>query len=116
MAILQVWWYVAGAVGGNLYMHDLAHNSVHELEEARKEPPISIMHHDAEGHVWLGHRGGVVRVWSDSGLTPVTVPMKCFHADIRYVKASSEGPGPMLCIQQPSTFFAALQRPMEAGD
>lgn len=82
-ATMQVWWYIAGAVGGNLYKHDLACDSVVELEDARKEPPVSAMHHDAQGHVWVGHKGGMVRVWSERDLTPVTLPIKCFHAEIR---------------------------------
>lgn len=82
-ATMQVWWYIAGAVGGNLYKHDLASDSVVELEDARKEPPVSAMHHDAQGHVWVGHKGGMVRVWSERDLTPVTLPIKCFHAEIR---------------------------------
>ncbi len=86
---LQVWWYIAGAVGGNLYMHNLATDAVIELEDARREPPVSYMHHDGQGHVWLGHKGGMVRVWSESSLTPVTLPIKCFHAEIRYLACSA---------------------------
>ncbi|DBA69568.1 TPA: hypothetical protein ACH3X2_012650 [Trebouxia sp. C0005] len=81
----HVWWYIAGAVGGNLYMHNLATDAVTELEDARKEPPVSFMHHDGQGHVWLGHKGGMVRVWCESSLTPVTLPIKCFHAEIRVI-------------------------------
>ncbi|KAL0047223.1 hypothetical protein WJX82_010034 [Trebouxia sp. C0006] len=81
----HVWWYVAGAVGGNLYMHNLATDAVIELEDAQREPPVSFMHHDGQGHVWLGHKGGMVRVWSESSLTPVTQPIKCFHAEIRVI-------------------------------
>ncbi|DBB01174.1 hypothetical protein WJX77_003342 [Trebouxia sp. C0004] len=82
----HVWWYIAGAVGGgNLYMHNLATDAVIELEDARREPPVSFMHHDGQGHVWLGHKGGMVRVWSESSLTPVTLPIKCFHAEIRVI-------------------------------
>ena len=88
---MQVWWYVAGAVGGNLYMHNLATDAVIELEDARKEPPVSFMHHDGQGHVWLGHKGGMVRVWSESSLTPVTLPIKCFHADIRCLACGAQG-------------------------
>ena len=80
---MQVWWYIAGAVGGNLYMHDLANNSSHELEDARRDPPVSTMHHDPQGYVWLGYKGGLVRVWSDSRLAPVCLPLKCFHADVK---------------------------------
>ena len=65
-------------------MHDLATSSVRELEDARKEPPVSTMHHDGQGHVWIGHKGGTVQVWSESSHTPVTTSSKCFHADIRY--------------------------------
>ncbi len=86
---LQVWWYIAGAVGGNLYMHNLATDAVIELEDARREPPVSYMHHDGQGHVWLGHKGGMVRVWSESSLTPVTLPIKCFHAEIRCLACSA---------------------------
>ena len=82
--MVQVWWYIAGAVSGNLYTFDLATSGLQELEDARKDPPISTMHHDAQGHVWLGHKGGMVRVWSDNGLVPITAPLKCFHAEIRY--------------------------------
>ena len=53
--MVQVWWYIAGAVSGNLYTFDLATSGLQELEDARKDPPISTMHDDAQGHVWLGH-------------------------------------------------------------
>ena len=66
-------------------MHDLATSSVIELEDARKEPPVSTMHHDGQGHVWIGYKGGTVQVWSESSHTPVTTSLKCFHADIRYI-------------------------------
>lgn len=64
-------------------MYNLNEGSVQEIEEARKEPPLSVMHHDGQGHVWVGHKRGTLRVWSDSKLTPICIPMKCFHADIR---------------------------------
>ena len=80
---MQVWWYIAGAVGGNLFMYDLGNSSSHELEDARKDPPVSTMHHDPQGYVWLGYKGGLVRVWSDSRLAPVCLPLKCFHADVK---------------------------------
>lgn len=64
-------------------MHDFASSSSHELEEARKDPPVSTMHHDCHGHVWVGHKGGMLRVWSDSRLTPVCAPLRCFHAEVK---------------------------------
>ncbi|KAL3162493.1 hypothetical protein ABBQ32_010154 [Trebouxia sp. C0010 RCD-2024] len=78
-------------VGGNLYMYDLANSSSHELEEARRDPPVSTMHHDPEGYVWLGYKGGFVRVWSDSRLTPVCLPLKCFHADVKVIVSDGQG-------------------------
>lgn len=78
-----MWWYIAGPVSGNLYSFNLAMNTLQELEDARKEPAVCIMHNDHQGHVWLAHKGGIVRVWSESSLTPVTAPLKCFHAEIR---------------------------------
>ena len=71
-------------------MHNLATDAVTELEDARKEPPVSFMHHDGQGHVWLGHKGGMVRVWCESSLTPVTLPIKCFHAEIRCLACSAQ--------------------------
>lgn len=70
-------------MGGNLYMHDLNEGSLQEIEEARKDPPLSVMHHDKQGHVWVGHKRGTLRVWSDTTYTPVSASMKCFHADVR---------------------------------
>ena len=65
-------------------MFNLATNTLTELEDGRKDPAVSTMHHDAQGHVWLGHKGGTVRVWSESSRVPITAPLKCFHAEIRY--------------------------------
>lgn len=65
-------------------MYNLNEGTVREIEEARREPPLSVMHHDGQGRVWVGHKRGMLRVWSDSKHQPLCTPMKCFHADIRY--------------------------------
>lgn len=82
-ALLQVWCYVTTVTWGRLFMHDLATGAAVELEGARSEPAVLAIHQDSKGFIWLGHKGGLVRVWSEAARRPVCPVKKCFHSEIR---------------------------------
>ena len=82
-ALLQVWCYVTTVTWGRLFMHDLATGAAVELEGARSEPAVLAIHQDNKGFIWLGHKGGLVRVWSEAARRPVCPVKKCFHSEIR---------------------------------
>ena len=82
-AFLQVWCYVTTVTWGRLFMHDLATGAAVELEGARSEPAVLAIHQDSKGFIWLGHKGGLVRVWSEAARRPVCPVKKCFHSEIR---------------------------------
>ena len=99
-ALPQVWCYVTTVTWGRLFMHDLATGAAVELEGARSEPAVLAIHQDSKGFIWLGHKGGLVRVWSEAARRPVCPVKKCFHSEIRCGPRGGIWTPALMCLRQ----------------
>ncbi|KAK9862943.1 hypothetical protein WJX84_012116 [Apatococcus fuscideae] len=79
----QVWWYITGQLyGGKLMVHDLATGRTEEIGDARRGPVMHVMHQDANGIIWSGHKYGSVRIWDEGSKNLICAPLRVFHADV----------------------------------
>lgn len=81
--LLQVWWFISGIKKGKLFVHDLATCYTMEVPGYRSEAAIMCMHADGDGLIWMGYKGGYVRVWSAATRTPICPPTRATLSDVR---------------------------------
>ena len=83
---LQVWWYISGVYKGKLFVHDLATSFTQELTDYRSDAAVVCMHVSPSGFIWMGYKGGSVRVWSAATRSPICAPLRAFQSDIRWAQ------------------------------
>ena len=83
---MQVWWYISGVYKGKLFVHDLATSFTQELTDYRSDAAVVCMHVSPSGFIWMGYKGGSVRVWSAATRSPICAPLRAFQSDIRWAQ------------------------------
>ncbi|KAK9845513.1 hypothetical protein WJX81_008391 [Elliptochloris bilobata] len=78
----QVWWSSGSPLLGRLQVHDLASGEMAEVAKARAMPAVTALALCPAGHVWTGHAGGYMRVWSEASRNPICPILRAFHSDV----------------------------------
>ena len=76
---VQVWWYVAGLLKGKVSVHDVATSRTVEVPMAM---PVSCLQLDSSHQIWIGYRGGTVRVYNEATCRPICSALRCCTSDI----------------------------------
>ena len=79
----QVWFYATSLIKGKVSVHDIATGRTMDVAMP-PTPAVTCLQLDTDNNIWVGYRGGSVRVYSEATRRPICSILRCCNADITY--------------------------------